>query len=85
MFLDDINKLKRIYEEVSEENRTLYRLQDEYKEIEEIECYITRIKNVEVNLDDLFNLKYIDFIMGKISNYNMEKLKRIMKIYLQLY
>ncbi|WP_073247975.1 V-type ATP synthase subunit I [Caloramator proteoclasticus] len=76
VFLDDVNKLKRIYEEVNEENRELNRLQEEYRQIGEIENYIKKMKNVNINLDDLFKMKYIDFIMGKVLNYNMEKLKK---------
>jgi V/A-type H+-transporting ATPase subunit I len=54
----------------------LNKLQEEYRQIGEIENYIKKIRNVNINFDDLFNMKYIDFIMGKVSNYNMEKLKK---------
>ncbi|CDF58582.1 V-type ATP synthase subunit I [Thermobrachium celere] len=75
VFLDDLNRIEQIYEEVKEEISILNSLENEYREIEELENYMSYIKNVNVNFGDLFNMKFIKFIMGKVSNYNMEKLK----------
>ncbi|MCX7950899.1 MAG: hypothetical protein N2594_02995 [Clostridiales bacterium] len=72
----DVEKLKKIHTEVNEENSLLINLENEFKQICELEGYIKNIKNVDVDLNELFNMKYIKVAFGKLSSYNMDKLKK---------
>lgn len=76
VFLNDVDMLNKIYYEVSEDNNLLKKLENELREINDLEEYIKQIKNIDVDLNELFNLKYIKVLFGKVASYNMDKLKK---------
>lgn len=75
-FSNEVQLLKKIYKEVSDENNLLKKLENEFKQLDELEGYIRHIKNINIDLNELFNMKYIKVLFGKVSLYNMDKLKK---------
>lgn len=75
-FKDDMDIIRKIYSEVSDENTVLKDLERQYKRIVQMEEYLKYLSDIDINLNELLNMKYFTILFGKLSNYNMDKLKK---------
>ena len=64
-YIDDVDNLKNTIDEK----------QKEIKDIQKQVMPISHLKNISINLQDLYNLKYMNFRYGKISIDNYEEMK----------
>ena len=64
-YIDDVDNLKNTIDEK----------QKEIKDIQKQLMPISHLKNISINLQDLYNLKYMNFRYGKISIDNYEEMK----------
>src|SRR5690606_2741318 len=51
-------------------------LQQRLQELQGLEEYLSYIKNLDFNLTEALNMQYIKLKFGKLSKYNMDKLKK---------
>lgn len=75
-FKDDIIEINELYELVREKHEKVKMLYEENDKIEKLEQYLKYIKHINVNLDEILNMKYIKMKIGVIPKYNVEKLKK---------
>lgn len=64
-YIDDVDNLKNTIDEK----------QKEIKDIQKQLMPISHLKNISINLQDLYNLKYMNFRYGKIPIDNYEEIK----------
>lgn len=75
-FKNDIDEINKLYDLVKEKHEKVIKLNEENDDIERLEQYLKYIKNINVNLDEILNMKYIKMKIGVIPKYNVDKLKK---------
>ncbi|MCX7884331.1 MAG: hypothetical protein N2448_04795 [Caloramator sp.] len=75
-FKDDVNEINNLYEVVREKYERVNRLHEENNDIEKLEQYLRYISHVNINLDEVLDMKYIKMKFGIIPKYNVDKLKK---------
>lgn len=75
-FSQDIQDIDKVYKLVSEKHERLKSLDSELKELDELQEYLSHMKHMDVDLSELMNMKYIDMKLGRMTPYNMDKLKK---------
>lgn len=75
-FSQDSKNINEIYELVSEKRERINSLELELKELEKLQEYLSYMKYMDVDLNELINMKYINMKLGKVARYNMDKLKK---------
>jgi V/A-type H+-transporting ATPase subunit I len=75
-FSQDSGNIEEIYKLVSQKHERIKSLDCELKELEELQQYLAHLKFMDVNLNELINMKYIVMKLGKMTRYNMDKLKK---------
>lgn len=75
-FSQDIQEIDKVYKLVSEKHERLKALDSELKELDELQEYLSHMKHMDVNLSELMDMKYIDMKLGRMTPYNMDKLKK---------
>lgn len=75
-FTQDLADVDRVYKLVSEKHERIRSLDSELKELDELQLYLSHLKYMDVNLNELINMKYITMKLGKMTRYNMDKLKK---------
>lgn len=75
-FERDLESINEIYKSVEEKHNKLRELKDEHDELEVIEDYLGPIKEYDFDLNEAANMKYINLKLGKVTKYNMDKLKK---------
>jgi V/A-type H+-transporting ATPase subunit I len=71
---DMVSKVEQIYDEVTKHNKDLKTLKDEVDKIkfliEDFKC----IKGLQIDMQELRNMKYFEFKVGKLTKENFDKL-----------
>ena len=75
-FSQDSGDIKELYNLVSDRHERIKSLNCEQNELEKLQEYLFHIKYMDVNLNELINMKYISMKLGKMTKYNMDKLKK---------
>lgn len=75
-FSKDLGEIDRIYSLISEKHEELKSFDIELKELDELQEYLTYMKYMDVDLNELLDMKYINMKLGKMTCYNMDKLKK---------
>lgn len=75
-FTEDVKKLNELYELVKESYSHLTELNDKYNNMIELKEYLSYIKDIDVDLSELLDMKYIDVKIGTLSSYDMDKLRK---------
>ncbi len=75
-FSQDSGNIEEIYKLVSEKHERIKSLDGELKELEELQQYLSHLKFMDVSLNELINMKYIAMKLGRMTRYNMDKLKK---------
>ncbi|KRQ85902.1 V-type ATP synthase subunit I [Caloramator mitchellensis] len=75
-FRQDVIEVNELYNLLQERHSSFLELEEEHRELDELKSYLIHIKDVDVNLNELFNLKYIKFKIGKLNKYDMDKVKK---------
>ncbi|TDT51866.1 V-type ATP synthase subunit I [Fonticella tunisiensis] len=75
-FQEDIKAIDEIYQIVEEKHERLLSLNKENDELMILEEYLSYLKHIDINLSELMGMKYMKMKLGKLSKYNMDKLKK---------
>ena len=75
-FTEDVKKLNELYELVKGSYSRLTELNNKYNNMMELKEYLSYIKDIDVDLSELLNMKYIDVKVGTLSSYDMDKLRK---------
>lgn len=75
-FNEDQAVLSRLYESIREKHQRYQNLQQRLQELQGLEEYLSYIKNLDFNLTEALNMQYIKLKFGKLSKYNMDKMKK---------
>jgi len=75
-FKEDQAVLSGLYESIREKHQRYQNLQQRLQELQGLEEYLSYIKNLDFNLTEALNMQYIKLKFGKLSKYNMDKLKK---------
>lgn len=75
-FMQDSGKVDEFYQLVSGKYERIKELDCEINELEELQKYLSHLKYLDVNLNELVNMKYINMKLGRLTKYNMDKLKK---------
>ncbi|MDF2674527.1 MAG: ATPase [Clostridiales bacterium] len=75
-FSQDCENIHEIYKLVSQKRERINSLELEQKELEKLQEYLSYMKYMDVDLNELKNMKYINMKLGKVTRYNMDKLKK---------
>lgn len=75
-FTQNSEKIEEVYRLVSEKHERVKELDCEINELEELQKYLTHLKYMDINFNELINMKYINMKLGRMTRYNMDKLKK---------
>lgn len=75
-FKNDIKDIEWLFSIVKDTHTRLNELKEEEIQITESEKYLSYLKDLDIDLDNIFSMKYIHVKLGKITKYNMDKLKK---------
>jgi len=75
-FNNTMKKINEIYSKEDEVYQKIANLQKELKHLKELDNHIKHMKQLEIDLDRLNNLKYFNYKMGILSKENRIRLKR---------
>lgn len=75
-FSQDSGNIEEIYKLVSQKHERIKSLDSELKDLDELQQYLSHLKYMDVNLNELINMKYIAMKLGRMTRYNMDKLKK---------
>lgn len=75
-FDEDMGAVGKLYESVQEKYGQYQRLNQKLTELDELEEYLLYIKDLNFNLTEALNMQYINLKFGKLSKYDMDKLKK---------
>lgn len=75
-FQSDIKKIDKLYEAIQEKAEMYHQFEKQLAELDELREYLSYIQTMNVNLTDVLNMKYINLKFGKLSKYDMDKLKK---------
>lgn len=75
-FAQDREQIERLYETVADNHQQLLRLTEENARLTELQKYLDLIKSLPLDLNLLLEMQFFRLRLGKITKYNMEKLKQ---------
>lgn len=75
-FSKDRESISKLHKLLSEKNEKLEVLKNEINEIDELQEFLAHMSYMDINLNELMDMKYIDMKLGIMTPYNMDKLKK---------
>lgn len=75
-FSKDRESIDKLYRLLSNKTEKLEELKNEINEIDELQEFLTHMSYMDINLNELMDMKYIDMKLGIMTPYNMDKLKK---------
>lgn len=75
-FSKDLERINKGYDLINQKYEEINKLYNEIDELKRLEENIGHFKYIDVNFNDLLDMKYIKMKLGCLPKYNMDKLKK---------
>jgi len=75
-FKEEENFINNLYEMIKEKSEEYENLKREEAELDNLITYIIHLKDLNFKINDILNMEFIDFKIGKINKYDLQKVKK---------
>jgi len=75
-FRKDMETVQELYGKIKDRHEVYQRLCKDLEELKELETYLNCIKSTNIDLNEALDMKYVSLRFGKLSKYDMDKLKK---------
>lgn len=75
-FQKDMEAINDLYEKIKDKNEAYQSLCKDLEELKELEIYLNCLRYLNFNLNEVLDMKFIRVRFGKLSKYDMDKLKK---------